>query len=97
MHEGVPIDAWVNFPPLVFFSLYPFEKHKGVCVEDNWLAGRRGWALRREASDLLTPSFAEGTLALEETTCRGLFFFFFYKQAQAVLERQPLDLHGSGV
>lgn len=76
MHEGVPIDTWVNFPPLVFFSFYPFEKHKGVCDEDNWLAGRRGWALRREASDLLTPSFAEGTLALAETTCCGLFFFF---------------------
>lgn len=96
MHEGVPIAIWVNFPPLVFFSLYPFEKHKGVCDEDNWLAGRRGWARRRETNDLLTPSFAEGTLALEETTCCGLFFFF-YKQAQAVLERQPLDLHGSGV
>lgn len=80
---GCPHSYMDEFPAPCFFSAYILLKSIRVCVcdEDKWLAGRRGWALRWEASDLLTPSFAEGTLALQETTCRGLFLISRHRQS----------------
>lgn len=60
MHEGVPIAIWVNFPPLVFFSLYPFESIR-VCVirTTGWLGGEAGHSDERPVTSLLPPLLKE--------------------------------------